>query len=213
MKPVVDCAIRTARSLGVVGVMSWIRRRSSAVASRQSESDSSTGRSGTIRPSKPARTASRRKRSAPWRWMIAYEIIATRGVTAAGPSMSSARRVRKVSKMCESLTPPSERPGIAGGDHGAVGDRVGIGDADLDHVGPPTDDLGDDPGGRRKVGVAGRDERHQGRAALAPEAGEQGIDAVHDTLMIQTLERGLSSWSFTDSYDIFRTSTYYTGPV
>ena len=46
MNPVVDLAIRTARSLGVVGVTSWIRRRSSAVASRQSESDFLDGQVG-----------------------------------------------------------------------------------------------------------------------------------------------------------------------
>ena len=34
-------------------------------------------------------------------------------------------------------------------------------------------------GGRRQVGVAGREERHQGAAAFALEAGEEGVDAVH----------------------------------
>ena len=80
------------------------------------------------------------------------------------------------------LDPAAEGPGVAGGDDRPVGDRVGVGDADLDHVGPPADDLGDQGRGRPKVGIAGREERHQGRAAFPLEAGEQDVDAVHASL-------------------------------
>ena len=81
MKPVVERAIATARSRGVVGVMSWISLRLRRVAFSIKGSDSSTGKSGTITPSNPAVAASLRKRSVPSRWMMANETIATIGAT------------------------------------------------------------------------------------------------------------------------------------
>ena len=77
------------------------------------------------------------------------------------------------------LHPALERPVIAGGDHRAVGDRVGIGDPHLDQVRAPGHQLADQHRRRRQVGVAGRHERHQGAALLVAEAGEQGVDSVH----------------------------------
>ena len=77
------------------------------------------------------------------------------------------------------LDPALQGPVIARGDHRAVGDRVGIGNADLDHVRAPADQLGDQDRRRRQVGVARRHERHQGAAAFGLEAGEEGVDAVH----------------------------------
>ena len=77
------------------------------------------------------------------------------------------------------LDPTPERPVVAGRDHRAVGDRVGVRDAHLDHVRPPRDHLGDQRRRGGQVGVARRDEGHQGASAFALEAGEQGVDAVH----------------------------------
>ena len=56
----VNRAISTARSRGVVGVMSWISFSPRIVALFINDSDSSTGKSGTIRPSSPAVAASLR---------------------------------------------------------------------------------------------------------------------------------------------------------
>ena len=99
--------------------------------------------------------------------MIAYETIVTSGAAVSGPLAVSARRVRIVWKMCASFDPVLQRPVVARRDHGAVGDRVGVGDSDLDHVRTALDQLGDQGRGGRQVGVARRDERHQGAAAFA----------------------------------------------
>ena len=63
----VDRAISTARSRGVVGVMSWISLSWRRVAFSIKGRDSSTGKSGTITPSNPAVAASLRNRSVPSR--------------------------------------------------------------------------------------------------------------------------------------------------
>ena len=78
------------------------------------------------------------------------------------------------------LDPALERPVIARGDHRAVGDRVGVGNPDLDHVRAPVDQLADEHAGRGKVGIAGRHERHERAAFLVAESVEEGVDAVHD---------------------------------
>ncbi len=45
--------------------------------------------------------------------------------------------------MCATLTSALERAVIAGGDHRPVGDRVGIGNPDLDQMRAAIDQLGD----------------------------------------------------------------------
>ena len=72
-----------------------------------------------------------------------------------------------------------ERPMVAGGDDRAVGDGVGVGDADLDQVRAPADQLVDQDRRGGQVGVAGREERHQGPSALGLEASEESVNAIH----------------------------------
>ena len=67
MNPVVSSAIRSARSYGVVGVINWIRLKSSRRQIRASGPASSTGKSGTIAPATPAALASVTYASSPWR--------------------------------------------------------------------------------------------------------------------------------------------------
>ena len=85
------------------------------------------------------------------------------------------------------------RPVIARGDHGSVGDRVGIGNADLDQVGAGLDDLGNQHRRRGEIGVAGCHERHERTAFFIPEPGKQRIDAVHGFCRVPPLRTVLSS--------------------
>ena len=59
--------IRTARSRGVVGVTSWISARPRAAVTFASDADSSSGRSGTIRPATPRSATASQYFSTPWR--------------------------------------------------------------------------------------------------------------------------------------------------
>ena len=112
-----------------------VERRSPAGSS---DSDSSTGRSGTIRPSSPAvdRLAE-----------VAVDALAVDDRVGDHRRPAARRVERPVGVLgaegperledVRELDPALEGPVIARRDHRAVGDRVGVGDADLDHVRPP----------------------------------------------------------------------------
>ena len=68
---------------------------------------------------------------------------------------------------------------VACGDHGPVGDRVGVRNADFEQVRAGCNQLGNEQRRRREIGIAGRHERHECAAFFVPEPREQRVDAIH----------------------------------
>src|SRR5262249_20220770 len=80
------------------------------------------------------------------------------------------------------LHSPVERPVVRRLDDGAVGDRVAVGEADLDERGAAAGRLFDQQPRRLEIGIAGRQERDEGFLPLALEPGEEGVDGVHSSM-------------------------------
>ena len=100
--------------------------------------------------------------------MIEYETIDTSGVAFSSfdPSAQRSQSLEDISH----LDPTFQGPVITCGDDRPVGDRVGVGDADLDQIGPALNQLADQQRGRRQVGIARGDERHQSTTLIILEA-------------------------------------------
>ena len=95
--------------------------------------------------------------------MIEYETIDTSGVAFSVLRPFGPQRPESLEDVRQ-LDPTLQGPVIARGDDRPVGDRVGVGDADLDQIGPALNQLADQRRGRRQVGIARGDERHQSAA-------------------------------------------------
>ena len=65
-----------------------------------------------------------------------------------------------------------ERAGVRRLNHGAIGDRIAVGNADFAQMAAAADHFFQHRGGEREIGIAGRDERHQRFALLAAEVRE-----------------------------------------
>ena len=201
MNPVVDLAISTARSRGVVGVMSWISLRLRRVAFSSRARDSSTGRSGTIRPSNPAVAASLRISLHPEPMDDRVGDHRDHGRLVEPRRALGAERPQGLEDVRD-LHPALERPVVARGDHRAVGDRVGVGNPDLDHVRAAADQLADEHARRGEVGIAGGHERHECAAFLVAEPIEERVDSVHGSGMGMSFR---STGSHREGYGVGRT--------
>ncbi len=171
-------AISTARSRGVVGVINWISfrpRRRGPVHHRLRLLDREIGHDH------PVQARGRR---------VIEKALHTQAVDDRVRDHRDQRRLVELRrtlgakraqglKNVPHLDPSVQGTVIARGDHGAVGDRIGIRDPDLDQVRAALDQLVDQDGRRPQVGVARGQERHQSRPAVVLEPGEKGIDPVH----------------------------------
>ncbi len=75
-----------------------------------------------------------------------------------------------------------KRPLVTGLDDRPVGNGVAVRNAEFHQVGGAAVlERPQDEGGAVEARIAGGNERHEGLAVLLSEAGENGVDAVHDT--------------------------------
>ena len=84
-----------------------------------------------------------------------------------------------MSKISASLTLCCKRPRVGTLNHRSVGDRIAVGNAQFTEAAAAGDQAAEQVGGKLQVGIAGRDERHQGLALGGAEIAEESVECGH----------------------------------
>ena len=162
--------MRSARSRGVVGATSSGIARPCAASAAQSSSDSSSGTSGTIAPSAPA--AARVARETLDAVLIDRIEVGEEDHRRAA-ALAAARCERETSVNPRSA---GKRALPGGRDRRAVGERIAVGNPELDHVGANGGDRRDHRFGRRRIRIAGHQVRNERGAAFGARAHEDRLE-------------------------------------